>query len=281
MNNLEPPVVDTTIEPATASPAPVVESTPTLSKDASPEEVLRFNPFAPKGANAAPDSGKQGAVTPAKIEGQVPPANLVPNAPAQSNQPDANVEAIRNVLFQNQLPVAQTPVAVTPEQNPFQVNWDVPDQVMAAITSQDPAESQLGMRTLVNGVANGVLQIAQQQMEALLTTAIPQMLARRDQAADLNRTFYTAYPHLNKPELAETVGRVASALAQSYRAQGRAVNPIDPAFMGAVENYIVSQGFVARPQAAPVPAPYFGSNGSAPRVPAQQEAPDFLSQIGL
>lgn len=274
---------------------PATPATPTLPRNASAEDVLKFNPFA-KGPSAGPDGGKAGntvgSETPAQ-QAQAAPNQQQPTLPAASNVTDPSIEAIRSFLTMGELG-QEAPAPVEPKQeqeNAFRVNWGVPPEILEGIRSEEPQVAMAAMTTLTNGLANGVLGIVQQRLQEVMTGFMPQLIQQQIEAAEINRAFYSKYDYLSKPELAPVIGKVAQAVARHWKTQGKPVNPKDSAFMAAVEGYMVANGLAQRPVAAPgqqqtqptpqPAAPYFGSNGGRATVQPTPSMEDIASQLGL
>lgn len=270
-----------------------------LPKDATPEQVLKHNPFAAKGPGVGPDGKTAAAALPGKgASAPLTPAVALPAGAAQpqSNATDPSVQAIRDILLRNAEPSGGATAQPNAgggggEDDAFKVAWDVPQDLVAALRADDPAQNQIAVKTLVNGVANGVLQMVQQRMSELMSQAIPAMLQHRDQVQSLNTAFYGRHPHLRNPLLTETVSKVAQAVAQQRKALGQPIDPYAPEFMDAVESYIVSSGLAQRPaghtgvqENRPAPnggQPHMPGAGARPSSFSKAPTEDILSQIGL
>lgn len=272
-----------------------------LPADATPEQVLKHNPFAAKGTDVAPDGKKPVAAEIGKgpiLNGQQPPLQAQPTpVQPQSNVTDPSMQAIRDLLVRNSEPRGEPQGgagAAGGEENLFKVAWDVPQELVAALRHEDPVQNQAAVKTLINGVANGVLGMVQERMQELLTRAIPDMLSQREQIQSLNNAFYGRHPHLGKPELRDTVSKVAQSVAQYRKALGQTVDPYAQDFMDQVEGYMIANGLAVRPadhplnvageQPQPKPKggqPHFGGQGARPAGYQAPAAEDILAQIGL
>jgi hypothetical protein len=268
-------------------------ATPTTTEQTkrpqTPEEIFAYNPFKkgkPEGTETLGSVKEAPASYESPTNGQPPVAT---QQPIPTMQPSADIATIQRYLHTQEQPEQQQQQQTQQSQeDPFKVNWDVPDVLIQAIRGDDPVRARQAMSNLVTGVANGVLERVQAQLGEF-SRSVPQSIRQGQEIEAANKTFYTTFPHLAKPELGSIVGKVAKAVAQSWKAEGRQVNPTDPAFMDAVENYVVSQGFVLRPQnwahprAKPAtkakPAPYHGKQGARPAM--NQNAQDIADELGF
>ncbi len=285
---------------STPSASPDVSATPTaptLPKNASAEDVLRFNPFA-KGASVAPGpktAEPTPAAAPAQTPAGAPPTVSAPPVGTPNQNPE--VAAIQALLMQGvgneSAPQQQAGTEAQPEADPFQVQWSLPPELSQALFSGDPAAAPQAANVMMNGIANGVLGVVKQQLTSLVQN-LPAMLERQMVMREANQAFYNDFPHLKSPLVKDTVLRVAQATAAAWRNAGRQVDPHDPAFRDAVENFVVMQGLVQRPQgwkhprmqAAPAPAapaaPYFGANVAPNTMNGGAPQPrDLLGEIGF
>lgn len=233
--------------------APPSENFNPLPKNATAEEVLNHNPFKPaKQTQTAkgPDAGPGTNTTPPPAAAAQPPASPAQAAQVTPNR-TAEIEAIKAALMQGDTQPPQPPPSqgqAGTQDDPFSVNWSIPEQLAAGLFSGDPQHQGPALHALFNGVANGVLNVVKTQMDSLISEALPSLIERQMEMRAANEAFYGDFPHLKTPMLRETVGKVAQALARSYRNMGRPVDPMDPAFRDAVEEYIVQQGLVQRAQ---------------------------------
>lgn len=236
--------------------------------DASPEPEAK--PPAPKPAEAAEGGEDEGArlreavakllgTQPAKPEAQQPAQPQQPQAPAQPEQPKGDGE------FQG-------------------YNFQVPDEVIGAIGSDDPAVVRKGVNALVNGLANklakdfgGMMAQAAQVIQQKAVEAALGQVNVKSQEQQVRDDFYGAFKDLKEvkdrlPAFDGLVWQTATQLMQASQTKGWT-----PEFRDQLGSVLRLQLGLAAPspngKAAPggKPAPRkasFSAGGAPPSRPA-------------
>jgi ribosomal 50S subunit-associated protein YjgA (DUF615 family) len=96
-------------------------------------------------------------------------------------------------------------------------DFNIPDQLVNMLASEDPVERKQALAATVQGVATTVHQQVLQQVGTIvqhLQTTIPQQIAQAQQAAAVRQhvvsDFYGKYPQLDTPELRTVVQTIAN-----------------------------------------------------------------------
>lgn len=89
-----------------------------------------------------------------------------------------------------------------------QYNFQIPEPVLQALDSEDPADRQRGITHLLNGVAHTVHTRVRQELQAvqqIFPEYASQAVSAHLQRQAIREDFYTEFPQLNKKEFVETV----------------------------------------------------------------------------
>ncbi len=204
------------------------------------EELLNFDPFAKSGeeeqataVEAAAVAPTEAAPTPAAVE-EGKPAEAVAEAVAPEAAPPAPAEdpAMVALRQQNEL-LTQTLKTVQEAQAPAQApaeapaeapaadipaySFNIPDELVKHIQSDDPAEVRTGVAALAQGVAQTVHQTVMQQFGEQMSQFVPnyvqQSVASMQQQQEVFNDFYGNNKDLNVPELRPLVVSVAQQVA--------------------------------------------------------------------
>lgn len=272
------------------------------------EQILQFDPFAPakdKETPAAPKADdKKGAPPAGKPDTQVKPqpGTAAPVAPApvqQGKTPEQliaeHTATIRQMLERGQQAPTATPAQpakAEPEKPKF--NLGIPDQILAAIRSEDPKETSLAMHAVVNGVANAVWREAEalvRQNVADLVQGFPRVIeahmAARQTQNEVHTDFYGTYKQFSSPEFVPLVQATALQLINEKQQAGQPVQGWSPEFRDEVANRLFAHFPMLRTpqQQAPAPPPAkrsfaTGANGGA--RPAMEPGPvnEMLAILG-
>lgn len=99
------------------------------------------------------------------------------------------------------------------QQNQARYGLNITDEMLAMVTSQDPAQVRLALNTIVNGVANLLHNNIQTEYRAHVSEAVQSYYTKRSEDEGKRREvfddFYGKYPTLNDPVLLPIVARVA------------------------------------------------------------------------
>lgn len=188
-------------------------------------DLLSFDlDFQPQTNQPAAQQPKPAAQTPqAPNAQQTPQAPQAPQAPQLSPDVQALVQALRESgVGQPQAPQnPQTPKPALPK--PYYGGevgaLDVHDNVVAQLLGTDDAAIIAGakpaLNTLLNGLANRVMQDAQARTVALLAAyaqRVPDVVRQQHEVTASERAFYTKFPELNKPVFKSAVDAVAGVV---------------------------------------------------------------------
>ena len=232
-------------------------------------------------AAPSPDGQGQDNDTPAPQPGtqQPQPADGSDAQQASSTDPLTEVKGqiaeLTNLLSsqatqqQNQEQQAEaTPLDSVPD-----YNFEVPDQLVSMLASEDAGERKQAIAALVRGTAQTVhqqmLEVVKHVQESVPNT-IQQHVQQQQVQQQVNTEFYGKYPQLNNPNLRPVVAKVAQGLMQQQLAVG--IQPSwSPQFMEQVGGEVLKllnmqqQAPAATPapavQPATTPAMFGGNNG--------------------
>ncbi len=276
--------------------------------DSSVQDILAFDPFAPAKPDAPPEppaakpadvKGGAPASTPPKDAAKPPPG--APPSPAPPAAPQKTPEqliaehtaSIRQMLERG--PVSQPAAPVTPakpEPEAPKFNLGIPDQVLAAIRSEDPKENSLAMHAIVNGVANAVWREAQElvrQNVHEVVQAFPRIIeahmAARQTQQEVYTDFYGTYKQFSAPEFVPLVQATALQLINEKQASGAPIQGWTAEFRDEVANRLFARFPMLKgtpqPPAPPKPRSFAtGANGGA--RPAMEPGPvsEMLAILG-
>lgn len=201
------------------------------------------------------------------------PATAAPMAPPTAVPPDqsaAQIAELRgqlNALMQmgaNNQQQQAAPQQQQPRMPDFRVQ--IPNEVVQALRSEDPIQTQQALEYLGNNLGSMVLHRAQQDLGALyqhISQAIPQMvasmIAQHTQMSRWHDDFYKDYSELGvSPQMKQLVANTAAQLAQQGKvtsldkASGRMVAEAVLQAMGCPPQMI--QQFFARKSGQPIVA---------------------------
>jgi hypothetical protein len=194
------PQVPTDLQPAGQQPAPL-QQPQQVPPQLTPEQRAQMTQA---------DLQQQTTQIP---PGQLPPGQQPPQQPQMSPTESALQAQLQLMQQQNAMlteRLRQQPTTAQPGQapqpgqpsqtaQPPAFTFDVPDQYMAALASEDAGTRKLGLNSLLNGVAEAVMAKARQEMTAFGET-VPQMIQSQTQgliqAQDVQRDMYGTYPEL-------------------------------------------------------------------------------------
>lgn len=272
-------------------------------------KAMDFDPFTPageevvvppqSGANASADGGANGSQpasggnAPNPASGSGTPAGSQPaQQPAQQPAAQPAVDPVAAALAeqtrllqqvvqgqqapggqpQGQQPAQpQDPLATVPE-----YDYQIPDQLVVALNSEDPVERKAALAATIKGVAQGIHRTVAQavvqrltQLEQSIPNSIQSRMVQAQQAQTVMTDFYGKFPQLNTPQLRQLVKTVAEEHMKAIpnvQWSPELRDAIGAKVLGVVSS-IMPQGQVGAP--APVQAPVmFGGTGAnqSPRV---------------
>lgn len=204
------------------------------------EEILKFDPFAPpkEGEGAKPPAGQGAAEKPPAKPGTAaqPPkpdtggAKPAVSAPAKTPEQliAEHTASIRDMLNRAPSPAPAAPADKTPE--PPKFNLGIPDQLLNAMSSEDPRERSLATHALINGVANAVWRETQafyQEQAGQLVASFPRVIeahiAARDEQQRIHNDFYGTYQQFAGKQWIPLIQAHAAQLMNEMAAAGQQV----------------------------------------------------------
>lgn len=263
------------------------------------QSLLSYDPFeGSEGQAAAGGEPEVEAETPA--DGSPPQAapqpadgGGAPSEPVQTQeQPTTDADAWRRVaetLLTQQQGQGQQPQGQQPQGDPLpDYNWNVPEALVTAMGSEDPAERRMALQALIRGVATGIhAQVRQEYMSRLqgMATEVPrvmqQQLRQQHEQQQIYQDFYGTYPQLADPRIRPLVMQVAQEEIQrnpnvTWNAEFR--DRVAKQTMGLLQQYAQGAGAKTPPPAAPPRSVPTGArpNGSAAVRDEQQAQLDDL-----
>lgn len=234
----------------------------------------------PAVSNPASGSGTPAGSQPAQQPAQQPAAQpaVDPVAAAIAEQTRLLQQVVQGQQTQGQQPAAQTqqqpqdPLAVMPD-----YDYQIPDQLVVALNSEDPAERKAALAATIKGVAQGIHRTVAQavvarlvQLEQSIPNSIQGRMEQAQQAQTVMQDFYGKFPQLNTPQLRQLVKTVAAEhLSSIPNAQW---SPEMRDAIGAkVLGVLTSIAPQAQPAAQPAQAPaMFGGSAAAAQSPRAQ-----------
>lgn len=306
-------------------------STPSGGGQASVTEdilaTLRHNPFpggeAPKGKGAKAPGGKTGNDAGKTSKGNVgKPADgsSVAAQPAMNiPAPDPEKDALRqsldtaNALIdaykggrggdrqepssgQGQQPqTQQRQQQPSAPANPY--NFNIPKQLITALTSDKPEDFEMGLKGFATGVAQAVhtqmLAALKPQIEALLATHVPRMVGPQLENYNTRKAifddFYGSYKELNNPTLYPMIANITQDVMTALK-----TNQWSPAVRDTVAKRVkeilgsaiggVAPVQTQQTQQNPLPKHPTMSGGGSSRGPVQQEdslSRDIMDTLGF
>ncbi len=229
-----------------ASPAPSADASRAADRDTwlTPEvsAAMEFDPFTPAGEEVAPPTTTNANGSPAADGGQPAQPASVTQAPAQvGGTPPVQSETDRLLAENNRIlnAVLSAPQPTQAGQGGEQPNqpqdpltsvpgyeYNIPDQLVAAMASEDPGERKKATAMLVKGVAQGVHQTITTAVRGelqRLQQALPAMIAQYMQHSQISSTvesdFYGKFPNLKHDQLRPLVARVTGEIMQREKLQ--------------------------------------------------------------
>jgi hypothetical protein len=269
------------------------------------QEILEFDPFeggatpAAEPPSQSAEGGDQTAASPASSgddngRGQQASGDSLSPAPAAPTpQPPTPVSQadLESLMRQQTNTIAaalnrQPQQQQTPSAPPNKFNLAVPDQLMGALRSEDPAEFKAGVGALINSLANHVWEHFRQAVQGELLPMIPRMIEQHTSSAreqeSVGRDFYGTYPQLQNPMFAPMIQTVGATIAEEYARAGRSI-----AWGPELRDEIAKRIFSVLPslreqqqQQAPQNRRTFSTgNGSRPPAPTDRPQEEMLQML--
>ena len=227
--------------------------------DANLNAIFEFDPF--EAPAASTESAPVSADPPPEGEAAPTGADSLTSAqpvPAPKEM-DKLVESLKTVADKLSTPNGEqlTPAAdADPIDGRFS-DIQLPDNLLAAVRSENPAESAMALNIIVQGTARMAVRHAKQLMDSFVTESLPQILGSytraQETAKSVHDDFYGTYPERNKAEIKPFVTQIASMMATEMGDKFKGGNA---EFRDAVAQRLMAIASVAAPKPAePQPAP--------------------------
>lgn len=169
------------------------------------------------------------------------------------------LEATRAQPSNGQQPQAAAPVDDTPA-----YDFQIPEALATALTSDDARERLGATQNLIKGTARAVHQTVVASLRREVAQVVPLMIQHFTQQAkqmdQIKTDFYGKYPQFDRPELRQMISSVGNELFNSG-----AFKQWSPEFRDAIAARVSQVLSGAVPAAAPAPAPTFTAPAAAPR----------------
>lgn len=217
---------------AAVAATPAVEATPTSQVETNVDKILAFDPFA--GNGNLPDDKVEVKKTP-EVEGTpssgADGANSKPATPTKEATPSPEIVALQKQIETLQTKIAPEAEVETPVETDVggaipEYNFDIPDQLLAAMASEDPKDKKIGTMMLVRGVAQGIHKtimttMAQDVIPRVIQGAVEAtraQIAQEKQMEMMRNDFYSNHKDLDKPELKPFISQTSLMLMKEQNA---------------------------------------------------------------
>lgn len=304
-------VLSGAIEGSGGSPAPSSAPVDSGAIGDDIRSILNFDPFAPdegsppaQGASgpAQVDPPAGGPPAPASVDPAPQPQVEAPPPPAAPTQPDANLalahSAAELAAAAQSLRQVQAPQSTAPQEDPWaprailpgqdnpsnidygQIMARLPAELLNGIRSENPAEFQQSLTSLMGVVAHVVHRNAAQHAIAQVRAEFSQILPRffedqwevREGQRMVMQDFYGKFPHLGRsPQLKQIVMREAQQMVGQYGNWNEQFRDALGARVYALLGMPIPGAAPPPNPAPPSPAPQMSGTGSRPMTaPAPQ-----------
>lgn len=270
-------------------------------------KAMAFDPFTPAGEELNPNTtnvngspaadGGANGTQPASVT-QAPATNggaPVATAPVQSEAERLlaeNAKLLNAVLTTPVSPTQSAEKTANPQPKAPDIpayDYTIPDQLIAAMSSEDPNERKKGTAMLIKGVAQGIhktiiegVNSQLQQLVQNLPAIITQHTQHIQQAQTVETDFYGKFPQLKHEQLRPLVAKVAEGIMKEKKQTSwtpELRDAIGAKVIELVRSAVPATAAVATPQPAAAPQPaMFGGNSAVnnPRAlnsgkPTQQD----------
>lgn len=195
-------------------------------------DTLKHDPF-PGGKPPVKAKGGKGAKAKEAAPAAAAPAPATakpsePAAPVVSPEVRALQESLKNATdlieaYKSKGSAPAAPAAAQPKAAPAaeegpKWNFTIPDQLVEALSTDDPVKFKQGLAGMAQGVAQATYNQVQQNMERmiqpLIEKMIPQLVQRsmgqKTESDNIFNDFYGTYKELNNPKLYPLVGKITA-----------------------------------------------------------------------
>lgn len=257
----------------------------------------------PKAEETPPTGSEPGTETPAGEEEQTPAGEQ----PATQEDPEKallrqQVEQLTQTVTQLSQQMQQS-AGQQPGQQPGQSGqqpsgeapqieipdyaFNIPDELVGLLDSDNPAERKQGFAAMAQGLARTVHQVVMGAVQQTYIDPLPQqfqgMIEQQLQAKEIFSDFYGKYSALNKPELRPLVIQTMQQVVQETGAKQWSDSLRDT--IGARVMGLIGQGVTTPPPKTPAKTPAQptpagpGTRPAAPVVDQSANSSDDISQV--
>lgn len=273
-------------------------SSPAAPSEPTPEDFLRFDPFAPENAPAPtpPATGTPPAAAPTDPAVQPPTPQLPATPPAAPPPPPAADLGTQIAEAVNRLVDQRTQPPADPEAPPNPIpdyNFEIVPQLAAMLDHEDPAMRHRGVAYAMQATALTVHRNVHKQFETSfnqLVDALPRVIEERVATMNHQREIYSdlfgTYPTLNTDLARPLVSRIAQVVwEREFKGQRWSPALRDRIGQVAIEAFRQSGGYVPpppAPAATPTPAarpaqpPTFGGTRGATDAGMSEEQKQIM-----
>ena len=178
--------------------------------------VLGYDPFGPPPEPAPPQPTPTGQ-PPAAPPGQVPPVQQpAVQPPSELETLRQHVQQLEQRLTQPAAPAPQpgAPGAPQPIDPIPTYQYEIPDQVLQMLSSEDPSHRKVALGNVMTAVSRSVHGLMQKELAQVIPMLARQVVQEHLAQQEVGKEFYTKYPTLDKPELRPLIYQIASSWAQ-------------------------------------------------------------------
>ena len=180
--------------------------------------VLGYDPFGPVDPSAPPQPVEPAPPQPAPPSGRQPVGPAA--APAQG---PSEIETLRQQLglvtqeFQQIRQGAPPPGGAAQPPQPSDpvpaYQYEIPDQVLQLMASEDPAHRKLALGNVMTAVSRSVHGLMQKELATVIPALARQVMLEHMGQQEVGKDFYGTYKELDKPHLRPLIYQIASGWA--------------------------------------------------------------------
>lgn len=288
-------------EGGAGAPAATADNTdnPQTASTENVLDVLHFDPFK-KGDEIPPAASAKGGKTDEAASGEgneggaspTPPAKAPEMKQAESAKPaqDDQLQHWKD-LAENYKQLAEgatkAPAKAEVKDTSPAYDFNIPDELIGALTGDDPVKFKQGITAYAKGIAMAVHQQMAKHLEAQYNPrfeSIPQQIVKVLQMQQEHKTvhddFYGKYPELNHPNLHQLIKSTGEGVAKELGKQAWD-SELRDATAKRVKEVLAVATAAATGGKAPTKAPakMLGSQGSRPTPPANDDARDIVDTL--
>lgn len=252
-----------------------------IAKEVDVEAILMAQPGSSEkqghGPEAAPEQ-QPPPTTAGEGDGAAPPPAAAPSpAPneelLQLKKELEELRAFKSGIESAAAAVNQQPAQQQQSEDPVPpYAYNIPDQLVTMLRSEDPREVAAGLQAMATGVSRTVHRMILEQVLSFVPRMVENAVASRQAMDYIRNDFYGTYPEFYRPELVGLVEQTARAVWQETGAK-----EWTPQFRDAVAQRLRALLAAAAPK-VPTPPPAMTSTTVRQDAPAKT---NVLQELGL